>query len=134
MIIYNMNTRSWAVGALLLSAFLVGSAVQVRAADSTGKQCAAKHALLTDKQAKALAATAETKADHEKLAAYFESKATSYEAEAKDHKDIARVYQDTARTGGAEHCNAEATRLRKAADDARALAAEHRQMAEEAEK
>ena len=95
MITSTLNYRPWAVGALILSAFLAGGAAQMRAADSTGKQLAAKHALLTDKQAKSLAATAETKAEHQKLAAYFESKATNYEAEAKHHEELAEVYRTT---------------------------------------
>lgn len=147
MIIYNLNTRSWAVGALLLSAFLVGGAVQVRAADSTGKQFAAKHALLTDKQAKALAATAETKAEHEKLVAYFESKAANYDVEAKHHEELAEVYRttggvslagksagtgDMTRTSG--HCEAIAKSLREAAKSSREIAADHQRMAEEAKK
>jgi hypothetical protein len=147
MITAKMNNRSCAVGALILSAFLVGGAVQMHAADSTGKQAPAKHAQLTDKQVKALAATAETKADHGKLAAYFGSKAANYEADAKHHEELAEVYRttggvtlagkssgagDLTRTSG--HCEAIAKSLRDAAKWSRELAAEHERMAEEAAK
>ena len=142
-----MNNPSWAVGALILSALLVGGVAQMRAADSTGKQFAAKHALLTDKQAKSLAATAETKAEHQKMAACFESKVTNYESEAKHHEELAEVYRttggvslagksagvgDMTRTSG--HCEAIAKSLRDAAKSSRELAADHQRMAEEAAK
>jgi len=147
MIISTLNCRPWAVGALILSAFLAGGAAQMRAADSTGKQLAAKHALLTNKQAKSLAATAETKAEHQKLAAYFESKAANYEAEAKHHEELAEVYRttggvslagknagvgDLTRTSG--HCEAIAKSLRDAARSSREIAADHERMAVEATK
>lgn len=68
MITAKTHRRSWALGALVLSTILVGATAQVKA-DSTGKQQPIKHSQLTEKQAQALAATAETKADHMKLAA-----------------------------------------------------------------
>ena len=141
------NNRSWAVGALVLSAFLVGGAAQMSAADSTGKQAPVKHSQLTDKQAKSLAATAETKADHQKLVAYFEFKAANYDADAKHHQELAEVYRttggvslagksagagDMTRTSG--HCEAIAKSLRDAAKSSREIAADHERMAEEAKK
>ena len=147
MIATNTRKQPWAVIALTASAILFGIAPQMTAADSTGKQEKVNHSQLTEKQAKALAARAETKADHMKLAAYYNSEAFKFEAEAKHHEELADVYRTTGgvtvggknsgagnltRTSG--HCDAIAKSLRDAAKSTRELAAEHEQMAKEAAK
>jgi light-regulated signal transduction histidine kinase (bacteriophytochrome) len=138
--------RSWAVGALVLSAILAGGAAQIKAADSTGKQQKVDHSQLTEKQAKALAARAETNADHMKLVAYYNSEANRFESDAKHHEELADVYRTSGggvAVGGkgagagnvtqtAGHCDAIAKSLRDAAKASRELAAEHEQMAKEA--
>jgi len=42
---------------------------------------------------KSLIANAETKADHERIARYFDAKAVKYEAEAKEHGELAGAYK-----------------------------------------
>jgi hypothetical protein len=121
-------------GALILSTILVGAAVQAKAADSTGKQTAAKHGFLTEKQAKALAGRAETRADHLKLAAYFNSESAKFDTEAKHHEELAEVYRTTGGvtlagknsgagdlTRSSGHCDAIAKSLRDAAASSRDL-------------
>ena len=98
--------------------------------------------LLSKSEVKSLAATAETKAEHERIAQYFDAEAAKYEAEAKDHSELAVVYQKrgtpSAKMPGPSqtfnHCDSLSKSLQKAADDARALAAEHRGMSNEAKK
>jgi hypothetical protein len=116
-----------------LFTFLFGAAPQMKAVDQ-----------LTKKQAKALAATAKTPADHMNLAAYYKLEADRLDAEAKDHEDLAQTYRlHPAMLGGGkaggnpqsrtfEHCAAAAKSLREAAKSMRELAAEHEQMAKDA--
>ena len=101
----------------------------------------AKDKPLTKSEVKALIATAETKAEHERIAQYFDAEAAKYDTEAKEHAELAGVYQKStpsAKPPGPSqtfnHCDSLSKSLQKAADDARALAAEHRQMAHEAKK
>lgn len=146
MITAKTHRRSWALGALVLSTILVGATAQVKA-DSTGKQQPIKHSQLTEKQAQALAATAETKADHMKLAAYYNLEADKLESDANHHEELAGVYRTTGGgTGGGKnagagtvsrtegHCADIAKSLRDAAKSTRELASEHEQMAKDASK
>jgi len=137
--------HSWvAVAALTMSTILFGIAPQMTAADSKTAQ-KVNHPLLSEKQAKALAATAETRAEHTKLAAYYNSEADQFESEARRHSELADVYKTTGgvtlagknagtgdRTRTAGHCDAIAKSLQDAAKSARELAAEHDQMAKDA--
>ena len=103
----------------------------------------AKDARLTKAELKSLISNAETKADHERIAQYFDAEAARYEAESKEHVELAQLYQrNTSATptkypGGAQsfqHCDSLSKSLKTAAEDARQLAAEHRGMAHEAKK
>ena len=87
---------------------------------------------------KKLIATGSTPQDHERIAKHFDAKATQYEMDAKDHEELASEYE--AKPSGheqkhpmsgrtAEHCRYFAKEARRAAEDARVLAADHRQMA-----
>jgi hypothetical protein len=103
--------------------------------------------VLSKSELKILVANAETKTDHERIAQYFDSETAKYEAEAKDHSELAASYQAYARTStipykaaatasvrNAEHCNGIASQLRKAAEEDRQLAADHREMAKQAKR
>jgi len=103
----------------------------------------AKDARLTKAELKSLISNAETKADHERIAQYFDAEAARYEAESKEHVELAQLYQrNTSATptkypGGAQsfqHCDSLSKSLQTAAQDARQLAAEHRGMAHDAKK
>ena len=103
----------------------------------------AKDKPLNEKEIKNLIANAETKAEHERIAHYFDAEAARYEAESKEHGELAQLYQrNTSATptkypGGAQsfqHCDSLSKSLQTAAEDARQLAAEHRGMAKEAKK
>jgi hypothetical protein len=97
---------------------------------------------LSRSELKRLIATAETKADHERIAEYFDSEAARYDSEAKEHSELAQFYDKnpsgTTKYPGtmqtSAHCTSLSKSLRQAAEDARALAAAHRKMAEEAKK
>ncbi len=93
---------------------------------------------LTKSEVKNLIAHAEKKADHERIAQYFDAEAAKYEAEAKDHADLAQVYRKAgapsakAASQTFDHCDSFAKSLEQAAENARQLAADHRNMAKEA--
>jgi len=94
---------------------------------------------ISQKELKNLIAHAETKADHERIAQYFDAEAAKYAAEAKQHDELAGIYQKSTPSAknasqSFNHCDSVSKSLQKAADDARALAAEHREMAHEANK
>lgn len=103
----------------------------------------AKDKTLSQKELKNLVANAETKADHERIAQYFDAEAAKYGAESKDHGELAPFYQRNpdptiSKHPGSprsfQHCDSLSKSLQQAAEDARALAAEHREMAKEAKK
>jgi hypothetical protein len=103
----------------------------------------AKDAPLKKAELNSLISNAETKADHERIAQYFEAEAARYEAEAKDHGELAPFYKKspdpalTKHVGSPrafEHCDALSKSLQKSAEEARNLAAEHRGMGHEAKK
>ena len=94
--------------------------------------------ILDRAELKKLVATASTPQDHERIAKHFDAKAAELEAEAKDHQELAAEYK--AHPNGHErkhpmsgptagHCTIFAARTREAAQAARQLAADHRQMA-----
>jgi hypothetical protein len=94
--------------------------------------------VLSKADLKKLVATGSTPQDHERIAKHFDAKAVQYEMDAKDHEELAAEY--TAKPTGheqkhpmsgltAEHCRYFAKEARRAAEEARTLAADHRQMA-----
>ncbi len=126
------NFRSVRTALLLTVITVLAGGVSLRADDSK---------LLKKDELKHLVATAETVQDHQRLAAHFTAKAEQLDAEAQEHTDLAAQYkahptihemkhQMSGQTAG--HCDYFATSLRKAAQDARKLAADHEEMAKEA--
>ena len=90
---------------------------------------------------KKLIATGSTPQDHERIAKHFDAKAAQYEMDAKDHEELAAEYE--AKPSGheqkhpmsgrtAEHCKYFAKEARRAAEGARVMATDHRQMAKTA--
>ena len=116
--------------AILAFVFAIAGAVSVSAG--------AKDKPLSKAEAKKLIANAETKADHERIAVYFDGEAARYAADAKEHSELASFYLDNpdpalSKHPGSprafEHCDSLSKSLQKAAEEARKLAAEHRAMA-----
>jgi hypothetical protein len=100
----------------------------------------AKDKPLTQSDLKSLVAKAESKADHERIAQHFDAEADRYDAEAKEHADLAAFYQKNTPSGTKypggmktfQHCDSVSKLLTQAAQDSRALASEHREMAKAA--
>lgn len=84
-------------------------------------------------------ATAKTPADHEAIAAYFDKEAAEAQAKVDNHAKMGAAYK---KVGGAliakqhldRHCDGFTAGYAKAAKEAKALAAGHREMAKRAEK
>lgn len=82
-------------------------------------------------------AAAKTRGDHLRLAEHFDSKAKAYDTEAAEHARLAVQYQSGLGTAGraergaamAAHCRQLQTQFTSAAEQARALAQAHRDMA-----
>lgn len=86
----------------------------------------------TDTELAALEAMARIPADHRALEEYFLTLASRYTAEAKEHGAMAQAYRGNAnRRGGdpAVHCDRMVKLSRESATEARAVAAEHAQLA-----
>ena len=85
-------------------------------------------------------AAAKTPADHEAIAKSYEADAVAAEATAKEHQAMARAYQSAGgpkKTGPnsmVRHCERLVKSYTDAAADYRALAAEHRGMAQDTAK
>lgn len=81
----------------------------------------------------ATVAAAKTPAQHEAIAKAYEAEAAELEAKAASHKDLAQTYSRFGnkpwQSAQAKHCDNVATSLKAAAEEDRALAAEHRKMA-----
>src|SRR5260370_40316591 len=125
-----MNTRTLRLAVFAVAMAMLPAVVSVPAW--------AKDKTLSKSELKNLIANAETKADHERIAQYFDAEAVKYEAEAKDHGDLAQVYRKAGAPSAKQptqtfnHCDSFAKSLEQAAENARQLAADHRGMAKEA--
>jgi hypothetical protein len=99
----------------------------------SGSVWAQKEKPLTTDQAMQLLSTANTAAQHEQLAQYFEQKAAKLETEAKEHLEFANAYHrgKTPNMTNAGYCEKAASEERKAAQEDRAIAGLHHKMAEE---
>ena len=118
--------------ALVLSLVTVAVAVSVRA-DAPK--------LLKKAEIQNLIANARTAADHERIAQHFDAEAAQWEAEANTHEELAQYYRRNpdpaawrySRSPRAfEHCDSLVKDLRRASQESRQLAADHREMAKEA--
>jgi hypothetical protein len=95
---------------------------------------------LTAQQLKTLTATAETRAEHERIARYYEDLALQYRAEADKHGAMLTVFQanpvmngDKARSGTIDHCWYLVKSLKQRAAKAEAIAKQQEKLAQEAE-
>ena len=83
----------------------------------------------TDQELKALAAKANTPADHHALEEYFVTLAKRYTADANEHVATATTYRGTRIAQAAAHCDLLVTLSRESAKEATAAAAMHKQLA-----
>lgn len=102
----------------------------------------AKDKTISKSELRDLIANAKTPADHERIAQYFDAEAAKYEADAKKHEEEASYYaahptnpaNGQGRVYSTEmqsHCSDLGAKLKEAAQEARMIAAGHREMAKE---
>src|SRR5437773_9699982 len=129
-----INTRILRLAVLTVAIALAPAVVSIAAG--------AKHKAISKSELKHLIATAETKTDHERIAQYFDDEAAKYEAESKEHGELAQAYRKSGPASAkypgsmqtSNHCDSLSKSLQQAAENARQMAADHREMAKEAAK
>lgn len=106
---------------------------------SSQAQSTANGQKLSEKQLLSLISTAQTPADHTRIAEYYQAQATAFLAESKEHEQMAAAYRRNSATnnskfatGTVNHCEYIAQSLKKDADQAQDLAKLHEHMAKEA--
>ncbi len=95
---------------------------------------------LSKTEVRRLIASAKTRADHERIAKYFDAEADKFAAESNKHEELAELYRKTGPNsakypGGVQtfnHCDSLAKSLERASEQARQLANDHWEMAKEA--
>ena len=95
--------------------------------------------VLPKAQLKELIKSASTAQDHEKIAKHFDAKAAQYEADAKDYDELALEHRNNGHSSKhpmsgltEEHCKYFAEQARRAAAEARKVAADHRELGKSA--
>ena len=102
----------------------------------------AKDRSMSKSELRALILNAKTPADHERIAEYFDTQALRYEEEAKKHEEEATYYTSHVQPAIGknqgfysremqDHCPKMAAKLKEAAQEARMMAAGHRELAKE---
>ncbi len=118
--------------ALLTAAVAVLTVLVSTQADAAGE----KSKILGQKELKTLITSAKTKTDHERIAQHFDAEVAKFKADAASHAETASIYQNSQASyqNGQmfSHCDALTKSLNQAAEEARALAAEHRAMSQTA--
>ncbi len=122
-----MKRSTW----LLVPALLILAATALPTVRASAQQPA-----VTDDNLEQMIANAKTPADHEAIAAYYDKEAADAEAKAKLHHAVKKNYESfhMKPPDMINHCDQEAKYFKDAADQAKAMAADHRKMAEEAGK
>lgn len=94
----------------------------------------AQQNVVTDANLDQSIANAKTPSDHEAIAAFYDNEAAQAADYAKLHHSTHKAYETFKMkpTGMADHCDQLAKSYQRAADEAKALAADHRKMAKEA--
>jgi uncharacterized protein (DUF305 family) len=121
-----------------LSVLSLAFAITVAAFGQTPSTQQPKPEHLSKQQLNTLIATANTPADHERIAHYYHAKALDYLAQAKEHEAMVAAYKansslsnDKNQASTISHCEYFVTTFKALADNSQALAASHERMAKE---
>lgn len=135
-----MKATAMSIRILFLAVILIFSTDGFGQNRSTAPAVDQKTAL-SQAELKKLIATAKTKQDHLRIAAYYHAEALRLRKEAAEHEDLATAYADRTRfepkgvTGGElQHCKRFAAIFAQGAQRADELAEDHRRIAERLDK
>ena len=114
--------------------FLAMVFLVLAAATLPATRAIAQHAAVTDDNLDQAIANAKTRADHEAVADYYDKEAARLSGYAKLHHSTHKTYEKFRMKPPdmAHHCDELAKSYQRAADQATALATEHRAMAKKA--
>jgi hypothetical protein len=122
-----------------LSVLSLAFAITVAALGQTPSAQEVKPEHLSKQQLNTLIATANTPAEHERIAQYYRAKALDYLAQAKEHEAMVAAYKansslstDKNQASTISHCEYFVTTFKALAENSQDLAALHEQMAKEA--
>jgi hypothetical protein len=122
-----------------LSVLSLAFAITVAAFGQTTSTPQSKPEHLSKQQLNTLIATANTQADHERIAQYYRAKAVDYLAQAKEHEAMVAAYKANSsmstnknRASTISHCEYFAKTFQALADNSQELATLHERMAQEA--
>jgi hypothetical protein len=122
-----------------LSVLSLAFAITVAAFGQTPSAQEVKPEHLSKQQLNTLIATANTPAEHERIAQYYRAKALDYLAQAKEHEAMVAAYKansslstDKNQASTISHCEYFVTTFKALAENSQDLAALHEQMAKEA--
>lgn len=89
-------------------------------------------AVASDVDINELIQNADTSEDHTNIAIYYEQQAALMESKVRQHETMAKSYKRTSkRKARPQHCTNLAEKFMEAAEEYKALAAEHREIAKE---
>ncbi len=111
---------------------LAGAVLMLAATTLPAFRAVAQQTVVTDDNLDQATASAKTPADHEAIAAYYDKEAADNENKAKIHHAQHHIYEKFHLKVGTDmgpHCDALAKEYQRAADQDKALAAGHREMA-----
>jgi hypothetical protein len=122
-----------------LSALSLAFAISVAAFGQTPSTQQSKPEHLSKQQLNTLIATANTPAEHERIAQYYQAKALDYLAQAKQHEAMVAAYKanstlsnDKNQASTISHCEYFVTTFKALAENSQDLAGLHERMAKEA--
>ena len=122
-----------------LSVLSLAFAISVAAFGQTPSTQQPKPEHLSKRQLNTLIATANTSAEHERIAQYYRAKALDYLAQAKEHEAMVAAYKansslsnDKNQASTISHCEYFVTTFKALAENSQDLAALHERMAKEA--
>jgi Tfp pilus assembly protein FimT len=123
----------------ILPVLALASIMTVAAFGQTSSTQQAKPEHLSKQQLNTLIATANTSAEHERIAQYYQSKAVDYLAQATEHEQMIAAYKansslsnDKNQASTIGHCEYFVTTFKALAENSQALADLHERMAKEA--
>jgi hypothetical protein len=118
-----------------ITMLIVAGLLTIAASTLAANRASAQPQVVTDDNLEQSIANAKTAADHEAIAVYYDKEAAENEAKAKFHHSVHKSYDRFKAMKPVDmghHCDELAKSFQRTADQDKALAADHREMAKTA--